>query len=130
MNKKNTIAIAALAMLGIAYAIWAVGAPSNNAPTANSLDNLVANGDIFLGKITNKNVEPGKLSGVGEYDRNCVSVAGGLTNCHGGIKTSKFGVIDFNYEHDMAKKPCIALGEKVVVEILDSDGNARVQRVF
>lgn len=135
-NRKNTILLAAMALAVIGAAVWASGMlntdDSGNAPGFGDSGNgeaLKASGDLFEGKITNKNVEPMKLEGVGVYDRNCVSVEGGLTNCHAGIRTSKYGVIDFNYVHDMAKKPCIASGQNVVVTILDSGGKATVQRV-
>lgn len=132
---KNMIAIAALAIIGVAYVAWAVGGvPGNgNATTGDILNknpnDITPQGTLFQGSITNKNVEPMKLMGIGEYDRNCVSVARGLTNCHGGIKTAKYGVLDFNYVHDMAKEPCIAPGQELVVTILDSSGKATVQRV-
>lgn len=128
-DKKNVVSLAILAILLIAYMAWALGTPSTATPADESAENIVAGGDLFEGKITNKNVVAGRIVGVGEYDRNCVSVGDGLTNCHAGIKTSKYGVLDFNYVHDMAKKPCIAPGNKVVVDIIDSSGNAKVQKV-
>jgi len=126
---KNIIPAVLVAAIGLAYVVWAVGTPSGNNSEGDSLDGVNPTGDLFEGKITNKNVVPGKMMGTGVYDKSCVSIGGGLTNCHAGIKTDKYGVIDFNYEHDMAKKPCVAPNQKVVVEILDSAGNARVQRI-
>lgn len=126
-GKNKILSLAVLAAVGLAYVVWALGTP--NSPTGNSLENVVARGDLFEGKITNKNVVAGRIAGVGEYDRNCASVAGGLTNCHAGVRTKEYGVLDFNYVHDMAKKPCIAPGHKVIVDILDSGGNAKVQRL-
>gem|GEM_PF-2292567 len=129
MNYKKTAAfVIALALFGSVYATWIAGAVKGTPDETPA--NLIANGDLFEGKITNKNVEPMKLEGVGVYDRSCISIGGGLTDCHGGIKTEKYGVIDFNYQHDMARKPCIKPNDKVVVTILDSSGDAQVQRVF
>lgn len=128
-DKKTTLIIAAIAVIGIVYAIWASGTLAGDTPTGGALGDVTAKGDLFEGKITNKNVQPTKLLGVGVYDRNCVAIGNGLTNCHAGIKTDKYGVLDFNYEHDMARKPCINPNEKVVVEILDSSGKATVQRM-
>lgn len=128
-DKKTSIILAAIALVGVAYVIWAAGTLKNDSP-AGDATNIVANGLLFQGKITNKNVEPMTIDGVGVYDRNCVMMSNGLTNCHGGIKTDKYGVLDFNYQHNMAKEPCIAPNEKLVVTILDSAGNAKVQKVF
>ncbi|VVB59979.1 Uncharacterised protein [uncultured archaeon] len=128
-DKKTTIVIAAIVLVGIVYAVWAVGTLKNDVPTGNVPKIPTATGDLFDGKITNKNVAPVKLEGTGVYDRNCVSIGNGLTDCHAGIKTD-MGVLDFNYQHDMVRKPCIAPNDKVVVEILDSSGNAKVQKVY
>lgn len=127
---KNILPAVVIAAIGLAYVVWAVGTPGSSNSQGDSLDGLNPAGDLFEGKITNKNVEPAKLIGTGVYDKSCVSAGGGLTNCHAGIKTDKYGVLDFNYVHDMAKKPCIAPNQKVVVEILDSAGNARIQRIY
>ncbi len=128
-DKKTNIIIAAIVLVGIVYAVWAVGTLKDNTPTGDLSKIPVANGILFEGKITNKNVAPMKLEGTGVYDRNCVMVGNGLTDCHAGIKTD-LGVLDFNYRHDMARNPCIAPNEKLVVEILDSSGNAKVQKVY
>ncbi len=106
----------------------------------NSSDDLIAKGDLFNGVIINMNEIPNvkfrtKFRGTGVYDRNCVKVGvapetgNPLVNCHAGIKT-EYGIIDFNHVHDYYKNPCIIEGDEVVVEILDSQGNAKVQRVF
>ena len=89
----------------------------------------VPKGDLFKGTITNIKVSPGNLSGIGVYDKTCVRVENGLTRCDAGIKTEKYGVLNFNYIHNMAIEPCIASGNKLKVEILDSNGTARVQRI-
>ena len=83
---------------------------------------------VFEGKITNVKVSPGRVEGTSVYDRNCVGSP--ITECDGGIKTAEYGVLNFHYFHDMAIQPCIhEMGtEKVIVEILDSGGNAKVIR--
>lgn len=84
--------------------------------------------NIFEGRITNVKVSPGKIEGVSAYDRNCVGDQ--VTECDGGIKTAEYGVLNFHYSHEMAVQPCIHMfgAEKMIVEILDSNGNARVIR--
>ncbi len=84
--------------------------------------------NIFEGKITNVKVSPGRIEGTSAYDRNCVGQT--ITECDGGIKTAEYGVLNFHYRHDMAIQPCIHMfgPEKMLVEILDSSGNARVIR--
>ena len=83
--------------------------------------------ELFTGKITNMNLEPGTYEGTGVYDKSCIDSGAGLTECDGGIKTDK-GVLNFHYKHNMAILPCIAPGDGLVVEVLDSEGNARVTR--
>lgn len=84
--------------------------------------------NVFEGKITNVKVIPGRIEGTSTYDRNCVGDV--ITECDGGIKTEKYGVLNFHYRHDMTIQPCIHMfgPEKMIVEILDSDGNTRVIR--
>ena len=83
--------------------------------------------ELFTGKITNMNLEPGTYEGTGVYDKSCIDAGAGMTECDGGIKTDK-GVLNFHYKHNMAILPCIAPGDGLVVEVLDSEGNARVTR--
>ncbi len=84
--------------------------------------------NVFEGKITNVKVSPGRIEGTSAYDRNCVGSP--VTECDGGIKTEEYGVLNFHYRHDMAAQPCIHMfgPENFIVEILDSNGNARVIR--
>src|SRR3989344_567899 len=84
-------------------------------------------GDVFQGVITNINLEPGILEGTGVYDKSCNMIGNGLTNCDAGIQTEK-GLLNFNYKHNMDAQPCIAPGDKLKVEVLDSEGNAKVTR--
>lgn len=101
-----------------------LGASVENIPK-----DTVAEGDVFEGKITNSAFDPGKIVGVGVYDRNCVNVGNGLLDCHAGIQTKEYGLLDFNHVHNKKEKPCIVSGDGVVVTILNSDGEAKVQRI-
>lgn len=84
--------------------------------------------NVFEGKITNVKVSPGRVEATSVYDRNCVGSP--ITECDGGLKTAEYGVLNFHYKHDMAIQPCIHMYglEKMIVEILDDKGNARVIR--
>lgn len=85
--------------------------------------------NVFKGIITNVKVRPGKIEGTSAYDRNCIGDK--VTECDGGIKTVEYGVLNFHYSHEMAMQPCIHMfgPEKLIVEILDSNGNAKVVRM-
>jgi len=89
----------------------------------------VLGSDLFNGNITNLKTSPGNLTGIGVYDHTCKDVGNGLTKCDAGIKTKEYGVLNFNYVHNMAIEPCIVSGDKLKVEILDLKGTARVQRL-
>lgn len=82
----------------------------------------------FEGIVTNVGVEPGTLFGVGVYDKSCINVGNGLSKCDAGIKTAEYNTLNFNYLHDMKANPCIVNGDRVKIEIIDSNGTARVQR--
>lgn len=84
--------------------------------------------NVFEGKITNIKVSSGRIEGTSVYDRSCVGSP--ITQCDGGIKTDEYGVLNIRYQHDMSIQPCIHMygSEKMIVEILDSDGNARIIR--
>lgn len=83
--------------------------------------------DVFEGIITNLKLEPGFLEGTGVYDRTCKMIENGLSQCDAGIQTEK-GLLNFNYKHNMNIQGCIDSGQKLKVEILDSNGKARVTR--
>ncbi len=83
--------------------------------------------DLFNGTITNLKISLGNISGVGVYDKTCKSIGNGLTECNAGIKTEKYGVLNFNYVHNMAVEPCIVSGDKLQIEIF-KNGTARVWR--
>ncbi len=86
--------------------------------------------NIFEGKITSPKVSPGKLEGVTTYDANCVGNE--ITQCDSGIMTVEYGVLNFHYSHKMEIQPCLHMfgPEKVIVDILDSDGNAKITRTI
>ncbi|TAL47003.1 hypothetical protein EPN87_03910 [archaeon] len=125
MANKNTWmvsgAIIAVLLAVVAYMGYQFYVPQTGAVT-------YVPSTVFEGKITNVEVEPGIVSGVGMYDRNCIGTSDGMTNCDGGIKTSKYGVLNFHYVHDMAIEPCIAPGDSLQVEIIDAAGNSIVTR--
>ncbi len=143
-DKKIKIATLAIALITIATFVWSANVIYNrnfrvSKTPGISTSKLIAKGDLFDGVITNirnvSNVKFGtKFLGVGVYDRNCVQVGetstgNPLINCHAGIKTEEYGLLDFNHVHDYNKKPCIVAEEEVVVRIIDRKGRAKVQRV-
>ncbi len=97
--------------------------------TAKTTGSAIRGEEVFNGFITNVNLEAGKLEGTGVYDRSCNMIGNGFTQCDAGIETKK-GLLNFNYKHNMAVQPCIAQGDKLEVEILDSEGKARVRRLI
>ncbi len=84
---------------------------------------------LFKGTITNIKTSPGNVSGMGVYDRTCKQIGNGLTRCDAGIRTEKYGILNFNYIHNMEAEPCIVSGDKLQVEILDSNGTARILKI-
>jgi len=94
----------------------------------NLKDSPVQKVNFFKGKITNIKTIPGNLSGIGVYDKTCKAIGNGLTECDAGIKTEKYGVLNFNYIHNMAVESCITSGDKIEIEIL-KDGTARIWRM-
>ena len=83
--------------------------------------------DVFEGIITNMNLEPSILEGVGVYDRTCKMIENGLSQCDAGIQTEK-GLLNFNYKHNMAVQGCIDQGQNLKVEILEGN-KARMTRL-
>ena len=88
----------------------------------------IPEGNLFKGEITNRNVLSGVVRGVGVYDRSCVPVEDGLTQCDAGILTKEYDVLNFNYTHNMATEPCIAPNELLTLEITSETGEAVVKR--
>ena len=118
------IAILVLIVLLVGAVAFLISTPTNT-PT----DRVISTqGNVIEGKITNVKVSPGTLEGISAYDRNCVGQP--ITECDGGIETEKYGLLNFHYSHDMSKVPCIHMHgpEKLTIEIIDSDGTAKVYR--
>src|SRR3990172_4834841 len=71
--------------------------------------------DVFEGYITTENVTPGKFSGVGIFDKDCISLGKtGLTQCQAGIETKEYGLLNFGpYIHYMEKVGCIGPGDQL-----------------
>jgi len=116
--KTTSIVLAIITLVLIGMIVY-----SNLNKTKETFDK-----DVFTGYITNMELEPMKLEGTGVYDRSCAMIQGGLTNCDAGIQTEK-GLLNFNYKHNMQLQPCLAEGDKLEVEILDSEGKAKVRRL-
>ncbi len=95
----------------------------------NEKNSHLRRADLFEGKITNIKTFPGNLSGIGIYDKTCKKIGNELTRCDAGIKTKKYGVLNFNYIHNMEIKPCITSGNELYIDILDSNGTAKVWRI-
>ncbi len=112
MKTKNLVSI----LLLIAVAVMIAG----------SNVNLVKASDKFNGVITNINLSPQIFEGIGVYDHNCKSVENGLTECDAGIQTS-FGLINFNYKHNMKEQPCIDEGDNLSIAVFEG-GSAIITR--
>jgi len=83
--------------------------------------------DVFNGYITNMNLSPQVLDGTGIYDRSCLSIENGLSQCDAGIQT-EVGLLNFNYKHNMQTQGCLDKGQNLKVEIL-ANNQARVTRL-
>ncbi len=97
---------------------------TTNAVADNSLK-------VFQGRITNAKPPVGSLEGVAVTDKGCYGVGVNLVECNTDIETSK-GSLNFIYRHNMDIQPCLSMfgEEKVIVDVLDADGNARVIRTI
>ena len=86
---------------------------------------------VFQGRITNAKLPVGRLEGVAVTDKGCYGAGGGLVECNTDIETNQ-GSINFIYRHNMDIQPCLSMlgKEKVIVDILDTDGNAKVTRTI
>ena len=124
----KTIATVVLVILLVGMIVAFVGIPIKERATGNVI--LPTGKATFEGKITNVKVSPGIIEGTSAYDRNCIGTHM-WTECDGGIETKEYGVLNFHYTHNMMEEPCIHMSgpEKFVVEILDSNGAAKVYRV-
>ncbi len=122
----NTKIIIGVVLIGLLLGLLALYFPKNKATTGNAV--LNAKSDIFTGKINNIAVQPGAVQGMGVYDKSCKMAGNGLTACDAGIQTKEYGVLNFQYQHNMQQVPCIAPNDILEVRIIDEQGNAEVQR--
>lgn len=81
-------------------------------------------GDGFTGILTQgiestqpADIETGVYEGEITYDESCDPVGDGLTGCDAGIELAEVGTVNFYYEHDMDKRPCLVPDEHVAVEV-------------
>ena len=114
------VGLAGLSMMGVV-----IGIALNDSRPPGGVSRQV---DVFEGAITNVTVAVGEVQGVGAYDWNCTDIGGGRTQCDGGVRTEEYGILNFNYVHQMEEAPCIAPGDQLRVTILDSKGQALVER--
>jgi hypothetical protein len=138
VNKTTIASLAIIAVLLVGVA--AMGVQLYLPKTGNTVATVPSSGtsgsagtnpmNIFNGKITNAQVSPGEIIGFTSYDANCVGSQ--ITQCDAGIKTDQYGELNFHYQHDMNAQPCLHMfgSEKVIVDILDLQGNARITRTI
>lgn len=120
---KLLIGMVVLAVLGLAGVAFGMALDNNRAPRS-----VRVNVDVFEGAITNVAVAVGDVQGVGVYDWNCTDIGAGRTRCDGGVQTEEYGILNFTYAHKMAEAPCIGQGDQLRVTILDTGGQALVER--
>lgn len=120
---KLLIAIVVLGVLGLVGVV--IGLALDDTSPARSASGKA---DVFQGVITNVAVDVGEVQGIGAYDWNCTGIDGGQTQCDGGMRTEEYGILNFNYVHKMEETPCIAPGDRLRVTILDTKGQALVER--
>ena len=82
---------------------------------AHSNTNDVFN--IFKGKINQENLNGAVFTGTIVYDRDCKNIGKDLTHCDAGIKTKKYGTINYSYTHNMSKKYCLTNDDIVLVKV-------------
>lgn len=106
---------------------------TDSASEQPTVDHEDYQGDAFDGTLTTgvgsdqpATVDSGLYKGTIVYDRSCKSVGDGLTGCDAGIDTSELGTVNFYYEHDMGRKPCLDPEQQVVLEV--GEEQATVQR--
>jgi|SRR3989344_5247165 len=114
--KKSSLVIMGLVVILVGMLLFSAKKPTGN----------IVKEDIFKGIITNINLEPQILDGTGVYDRSCLAVENGLSQCDAGIQTEK-GLLNLNYKHNMNMQGCIDAGQKLKVEVL-ADNKAIVTR--
>ena len=105
-----------IGLVGISFMGFQLVKPGNTNDAEifrGTINHAGLNGNIFFGDIT--------------YDKNCKNVGNGLTHCDAGIKTKEYGVLNFEYIHNMSKHPCLVAGNKVLLKVKNDD-NAIVIR--
>lgn len=133
---RRSVLVTAIAtgLVGLAGCSSAQPTPSTDTPSDQpSVDHADFQGDAFSGTLTDGvgskqpvTVTSGLYEGNVVYDRSCGNVGNGLTGCDAGIGTAELGTVNFYYEHDMSRKPCLDPDQQVVLEV--NDETAIVQR--
>lgn len=103
------------ALLGIASVAGCAGAgPSPREDPVGESDAKPFEGDRFDGVLTAAagsrepiSVTPGTYVGTVTYDKSCKPVGSDDFRCDAGIETDSLGEVNFYYEHDMRRKPCL-----------------------
>ncbi len=129
MDKNTLLVGVVIVLIAVAgFFVYKLYFPKTGYNTDSSTETNPLN--VFEGKITNAKVSAGRFEGVTTYDASCIGSP--ITECDAGIKTSEYGTMNFHYSHNMATQPCLHMfgPEKVVVEILNSDGDARIIRTI
>lgn len=122
------------AFVGLAGCSSTSRGPSTETSSSQpNVDHEDYNGDAFTGRLTTgvgskqpASAATGLYEGTIVYDRSCKSVGEGLTGCDAGIETTELGTVNFYYEHDMERKPCLAPDQQVVLDV--GQAQATVQR--
>lgn len=126
--KKTTLTVGAIVvLLGLVVFLgYKLYVPQTGQATSYGTS---SGANVFEGKITNVQVQPGTIEGTSAYDSNCVGQP--ITECDGGIQTKEYGLLNFHYRHDMSAQPCINMygPEKMTVQILNSNGDAKIIRL-
>jgi hypothetical protein len=86
--------------------------------------------NVFGGRIVNGSKDVQTYTNVSVLtDEGCTTdPRTGLANCTTKLQT-KSGIIAFNYEHDMMEKPCLSIGDKADVRVLENS-TAMVRRTY
>lgn len=136
MNKKKTLFLGVFLVVVLTVVFFSSSEKNGEGEISVKVSEKFANidlsteprGSVFQGFVTDTQVDPGVIKGVGVYDRSCIDIGGGLTRCDGGIDTDEYGLLNFNYTHNMHIDPCISPGELFTVEIINESGSAVVRR--
>ncbi len=135
MKGKYIAAIViAIAILSVSVFVLTSSTGKATSTSSNNLVNIPANNNdlnVFTGKITGATIKMGRLEGLSQTDKGCYSVGTNLVECNTDIDTAD-GSINFKYRHNMGIQPCLSMfgPEKVIVDILDSEGNAKITRTI